>query len=122
MKKFIIEFFVSVLIILIPTFVVYYFLKGVPSFWEEQFLWSVVLAIGWVIVAAGYYHQGWLVHRTGNSADVSIVLPATVFFVQCVLFVKGIHYNDWSLVWGALVVNSGVVFSSYNILKSRKIL
>ena len=122
MKKSITEFIISVLIVLIPTLVAYSFLKGTPLFWNEQFSWSVVLAIGWAVVAIGYYHQGWLVRRTGNSMDVSIILPATVFFVQCVLFVKGIYYNDWSLMWGALVVNSGVVFSLYQILRSRRIL
>lgn len=122
MKKIILEILVSVILVFIPTFFVYKQLASISSFWSAQSLWSVILTIGWVVVATGYYHQGWLVHRTGNSRDVSIILPATVFFVQCVLFVKGIYYDDWSFVWGALIVNSGVLFSLYQILKSRKVL
>ena len=75
--------------------------------------------LGWIIVSAGYYHQGWLVRKDHSSAHVSLVLPVAVFFVQCILFVKGIYFDDWSLVAGAVLVNSGVCFSIYNIIKSR---
>jgi len=78
-----------------------------------------MLALGWVIVSLGYYHQGWLVHKSKSAEHVSIVLPVAVFMVQCILFVKGIYYKDWSLILGAVMVNSGVVFSLYQIIKSR---
>ncbi len=78
-----------------------------------------MLAIGWVIVSAGYFHQGWLVRKDGSSDHVSILLPSVVFLVQCVLFVKGVYYADWSLIAGAIMVNTGVLFSLYNIFKHR---
>ena len=34
------------------------------------------------------------------------------FFRKRILFIKGVFFNDWSLVFGALIVNSGVVFVS----------
>ena len=88
-------------------------------FWNAQSIWSALLIVGWVIVALGYYHQGWMVQKSKSSKNVSIVLPVAVFVVQCVLFVKGIYYSDRSLIIGALLVNSGVVFSVYQILKMR---
>lgn len=121
MKKIVLEILLCAGLVFIPTFFVYSYLKGFPSFWNAQFVWSVILAAGWVLVATGYYNQGWLVKTDHTSKDVSIILPITVFIVQCVLFVKGIYYHDWSLIWGALVVNSGVVFSLYQIAKSRKL-
>ena len=103
----------------ISTIVVYWRLAGFSVFWDSQFLWSAGLAIGWVIVSLGYYHQGWIVHTSKSAEHVSIVLPMAVFVVQCILFVKGIYYNDWSLIVGAVMVNSGVIFSLYQILKAR---
>lgn len=90
-----------------------------PNFWNSQVFWSSVLALGWVIVSLGYYHQGWIVHTSKSSEHVSIVLPIAVFVVQCILFVKGIFYDDWSLITGAVMVNSGVVFNLYQIIKVR---
>lgn len=101
------------------TYLAYSGLADIPAFWQSQFFWSVVLIVGWVVVSFGYFHQGWLVHRDHSSAHVSIILPATVFVVQCVLFIKGVYYGDWSLIAGAVLVNSGVVFSLYNIFKNR---
>lgn len=101
------------------TYLAYNGLADIPTFWQSQTFWSVVLIIGWVVVSFGYFHQGWLVHRDHSSAHVSIILPATVFVVQCVLFIKGVYYTDWSLIGGAILVNSGVVFSLYNIFKNR---
>ena len=121
MKK-ILEIILSVAVVSVLTLFVYSYLKGIPSFWDVQFAWSAVLALCWVFVATGYYHQGWLVHTQNNSKDVSIVLPITVFLVQCILFVKGVHYEDWSLVFGAIIVNSGVVFNLYHILRARHFL
>ena len=120
MKKLLIEITFSVIFVFGATFVVYNFLAGISPFWNTQLVWSVVLAIGWAIVAAGYYHQGWLVQVKKSSANGSGVLPVPVFFIQCVLFVKGIYYQDWSLIWGAVIVNSGVTFSLYQIMRARK--
>ena len=120
MKKIFWEIGISLAVVLIPTFFIYRRLSGEEFFWNAQFLWSVALILCWTIVASGYYHQGWLVKSRGHADDVSIVLPIAVFFVQCILFVKGIYYRDWSLVGGALLVNSGVVFSLSQIFKIRR--
>src|SRR3989344_7529454 len=114
-----IEVFVVALFVLVSTYLIYRRLAHVEFFWSAQFLWSAGLAFCWIIVAFGYYHQGVLVRHDHNAAHVSIVLPIAVFFVQLILFVKGIYYNDWSLVWGAIVVNSGVLFSLYQIIFFR---
>jgi len=118
-KKTLIEVLGATLAVLIPTAVIVSYLIGIETFWSAQTVWSIILAFGWAIVAGGYFHQGWLVHESSDPSDVSIILPSAVFVVQCVLFVKGIYYGDWSLVWGALVVNSGVFFNLYQILRSR---
>lgn len=118
--KVILEIVISVAFVLAGTFFAYRLLAGSAGFWSAQALWSAALAIGWVIVAAGYYHQGWLVHIRRDAKEVSVILPLAVFTVQCVLFVKGIYYGDWSLIWGALVVNSGVTFSLSQIIKVRR--
>lgn len=118
-KKLFWEVFLSALFVAAATVVVYNNLAGDARFWNAQMVWSMVLAVGWLIVAAGYYHQGWMVHECKSSTHVSVVLPSAVFIVQCVLFVKGIFYNDWSLIAGALLVNSGVVFNLYQIYKVR---
>ncbi|MBI2454239.1 MAG: hypothetical protein HYV54_01555 [Parcubacteria group bacterium] len=120
MKKVLWEIAISLAIVLIPTFFIYRRLAGTESFWNAQFLWSVGLITCWIIVASGYYHQGWLVRSKRRADDVSVVLPIAVFFVQCILFVKGIYYRDWSLVGGALLVNSGVVFSLSQIIRVRR--
>ena len=120
MKKIVFESVISVIFVFISTFFAYQYLAGNASFWNSQLFWSILLAICWVVVAAGYYHQGWLVSSQGTAKDVSMILPIAVFIVQCVLFVKGIYYHDWSLIWGAVVVNSGVVFSLSQILKVRR--
>ena len=118
-KKLLLEILFTAGLVLIPTFFVYNYLVRIPSFWNAQNIWSIILAVGWVIVASGYYHQGSLVHARKNAQNVSIFLPIAVFFIQCVLFVKGVYYKDWSLIWGALIVNSGVVFSLYQIAKAK---
>lgn len=124
MKKvaYVLEIFISIAFVFISTFFVYKYLLSFPSFWDAQFAWSSALMACWIIVSIGYFHQGWLV-RTNNHSharDVSIVLPIAVFIVQCILFVKGVFFQDWSLIFGAVVVNSGVVFSLYNIIRVRK--
>lgn len=77
--------------------------------------------ICWTIVALGYYHQGWLLSTGKNPNGVSQILPIAVFFVQCILFVKGIYYHDWSLIYGALIVNSGVAYSLYHLAKAGRL-
>lgn len=119
MRKITLEIILSVLFVFISTYFVYTRLAGLESFWSTQMLWSTALAICWVIVALGYYHQGWLIRTKNKADDVSIILPIAVFIVQCILFVKGIYYGDWSLIWGAVVVNSGVLFSLSQIVKAR---
>lgn len=114
------EIFGVTFFVFLATFFVYGQLSEIPAFWASQFFWSVVLSVGWVVVALGYYHQGWLVHKSQSSDHVSLALPVTVFFVQCVLFVKGIYYSDWSLIVGAVLVNSGVLFSIYQIVKNKR--
>ncbi|MDO8594251.1 MAG: hypothetical protein Q7R93_01920 [bacterium] len=119
MKKIILEIILSVLFVFLSTYFVYTRLVGLEFFWNAQTLWSMALAICWVIVALGYYHQGWLIRSKNKANAVSIILPIAVFIVQCILFVKGIYYHDWSLIWGAVVVNSGVVFSLSQIIRVR---
>ncbi|MDD5050741.1 MAG: hypothetical protein PHV93_03310 [Candidatus Pacebacteria bacterium] len=120
MKKVHIEIALSAMFVVLGTLFVYSRLVGFNIFWNSQVIWSLVLAFGWVIVAIGYYNQGWIVHTSKSADHVSIILPVAVFIVQCVLFVKGIYYHDWSLTTGAVMVNSGVVFSLYQILKVRR--
>ncbi|MEX2145075.1 MAG: hypothetical protein WD712_01740 [Candidatus Spechtbacterales bacterium] len=86
MTKIIVEIILSAAFVFIPTFFVYTWLAPVNQFWNAQFVWSVALIVCWVIVATGYYHQGWLIRKKQNVGNVSIVLPVAVFFVQCILF------------------------------------
>ncbi|HEY4505214.1 MAG TPA: hypothetical protein VJG67_00785 [Candidatus Paceibacterota bacterium] len=118
--KLFLEIIFSIAFVLVGTYFVYGQLEFVNSFWNAQSIWSSILAIGWIIVSLGYFHQGWLIHEKRNAHNVSALLPIAVFFIQCILFVKGIYYHDWSLIWGALVVNSGVVFSLYHIIRANR--
>jgi len=114
------EIFGVALFVFGGTFFLYRYLASDTEFWSTQFIWSSILAICWVVVAAGYYHQGAIIHHDHNAEHVSVVLPIAVFVVQIILFIKGIYYNDWSLIWGAVVVNSGVLFSLYQIMAFRR--
>lgn len=120
MRKIYWELLGTVIFVVGGTVFAYGRLAGVGNFWKEQQFWSVALIVCWVIVAFGYYHQGWKIHHDHSAAHVSIVLPMAVFVVQCILFVKGIYYRDWSLIAGAVLVNSGVVFSIYQILRAKR--
>ena len=120
MKKVYWEIAASVVFVLGGTFLVYGQLEDKTAFWDSQSIWSVALNIGWMVVAFGYYYQGWMIHHGHTSTNVSAVLPSTVFVVQCILFVKGIFFHDWSLVSGALMVNSGVVFCLYQVIKAKR--
>lgn len=120
MHKVVLEILAGIAFVLVGTYVAYGYLAQYSEFWQSQEVWSTVLVVLWAVVASGYFHQGWLVYK-GKSADhVSLILPAVVFLVQCVLFVKGVFYDDWSLIAGALMVNSGVTFSLYHIIKAKR--
>lgn len=119
MKKLFLEILITFLFVAVGTALVYSRLSSVSFFWSEQTLWSFVLVLCWIVVAVGYFHQGWMIRVAKSSSHVSIVLPIAVFIVQCVLFVKGIYYHDWSLIAGAIIVNSGVTFNLYHIVKTR---
>ncbi|OGG76568.1 hypothetical protein A2950_01025 [Candidatus Kaiserbacteria bacterium RIFCSPLOWO2_01_FULL_55_19] len=120
MKKVHWEIVASILFVFGSTYLVYGQLENISSFWDAQALWSLALIAGWMVVSAGYFHQGWMVHQGHSAANVSAFLPSVVFLVQCILFVKGIYFNDWSLILGAVIVNSGVVFSLYQILQAKR--
>lgn len=109
------EIFLGLVFVASGTFVAYNLLSHVSEFWTAQNVWSAVLIVCWMIVAMGYWHQGWIVKKAKSATHVSYLLPCAVFIVQCILFIKGIHYNDYSLVTGAVMVNSAVVFNLYQI-------
>ncbi len=115
----IIEILGILLFVILGTLVVYLELSQVQNFWNAQKLWSIALIFGWLVVSLGYFNQGWKVRCSGSSDNVSIILPTAVFLVQCILFIKGIYYGDWSLIVGAVVVNSGVCFSLYQIIQAN---
>lgn len=119
MKKVHWEVLAITLFVVATTFFLYRYLLPMEFFWSAQNLWSAILALGWVIVTIGYYHQGWMIQKGGGADHVSLLLPSAVFIVQCVLFIKGVFYNDWSLVSGSVMVNSGVLFSIYQIVRHR---
>lgn len=121
MKKVYWEIVASVVFVLGGTFLVYGQLKNNVAFWDAQTIWSVALIICWMMLAAGYYYEGWMIHHGHSTKNVSAVVPSIVLVVHCILFVKGIFFDDWSLVYGSLIVNSGVVFCLYQIIKVKKI-
>ena len=86
---------------------------------DEQLFWSIGLMICWLIVAYGQYHQGKIIRQRGTCENVSVRLPLAVFVAQCILLVKGAYYSDWSLIGGCIIVNSGVCFNLYQIVKVR---
>jgi hypothetical protein len=116
------EILLSASIVFVPTAFAYQRLAPITSFWNAQSVWSIILGFCWLIVALGYYHQGWLVRTQHSAKDVSRVLPIAVFIVQCILFIKGIYYQDWSLVLGAVLVNSGVVFNLRQIFTVSRLI
>ena len=120
MKRLHLEIIDGLILVLGGSFLAYHFLRNVHGFWTAQNVWSLLLGVGWLVVAGGYWHQGTIIHHAHSASHVSLLLPCTVFVVQCVLFVKGIYYHDVALVFGALLVNSAVVFDIYQILKFRK--
>lgn len=117
MKRLHIEILLGILFVAGGTLTVYNLLAPVGSFWSAQNIWSTLLIICWCVVASGYWHQGFIVREAKSSTHVSLMLSVTVFLVQCILFVKGIYYKDISLIIGAVVVNSGVIFNIYQIIR-----
>lgn len=85
----------------------------------EQLIWSCLLAVCWIVVAYGQYTQGKKVRRNRSARNVSIYLPLAVIFAQSILFIKGLYYIDWSLIFGAIVVNGGAFYNLYFLLKFR---
>ncbi|MEI6659893.1 MAG: hypothetical protein WCK91_00535 [bacterium] len=120
MKKIYFEVLGALAFVFIATFFVYGWLSGFTRFWSAQFMWNCILVVGWTIIATGYYMQGFKVHKLGNVDQISPFLPESVFVVQCILFVKGIFYHDWALIYGALIVNSGVIFCIYQVLRVKR--
>ncbi len=119
MKKVHWEIVASMIFVLGGTFLLYGQLANNTAFWDAQFVWSMALIVCWTMVAAGYYYQGWMIHKGHTTVNVSFVLPSIVFIVQCILFVKGVFFHDWSLIFGSLIVNSGVLFCLYQIVKTK---
>lgn len=119
MRRVLIDVLITAVFVLAGTMFLYGELSGLAHFWNAQNVWSLILMFGWLIVAGGYYHQGWLVRKGHTAIHVSAILPSAVFVVQCVLFIKGVYFEDWSLMFGAVVVNSGVVFSLYQIFQAK---
>ena len=115
MKKFFLEIILVAVFVIGGTLIIYHYLAGIAGFWNAQIFWSLVLLICWIVVAFGYCRQGWLVRKAKSASHVSVLLPIVVFVVQCILFVKGIYYNDFALIDGAVLVNCGVVFDLYQI-------
>ncbi|MEK7479131.1 MAG: hypothetical protein AAB634_01165 [Patescibacteria group bacterium] len=115
MKKIYVEVALAIIFVVASTLVMFRWLSGIAEFWNTQIFWNTTLIICWVIVAFGYYRQGWIVRKAQSASHVSVMLPTVVFIVQCILFVKGIYYNDPALIVGAVMVNCGVVFNLYQI-------
>lgn len=119
MKKLFMEIILVAVFVISGTLVMYRYLVGIAGFWNAQIFWSFVLLICWTVVAFGYCRQGWLVRKAKSALHVSVLLPTIVFIVQCILFIKGVYYNDFALIIGAVLVNCGVVFDLYQILRVK---
>ncbi len=102
------------------SFIAYNLLAQNAAFWNSQGFWNGALLACWAVVALSYYRQGAIIRKAKSASHVSILLPFVVFFVQCILFVKGVHYRDYALVIGAVLVNCGVVFEMYQIFSLKK--
>lgn len=120
MKKVYIEVFLVTLFVVGATLTMYNSLAQFNTFWSAQLVWNIALLVCWTVVALGYYNQGFIVRNSQSALNVSYILPIAVFFVQCILFIKGIFYHDWSLLIGAVMVNSGVLFSLFQIIRFKR--
>jgi hypothetical protein len=119
MSKAYLEVLGAILFVTFATIAMYSQLADVAFFWNEQLAWSIGLIVCWAVVSAGYFHQGLIIRKARSATHVSIILPIAVFIVQCILFVKGIYYKDFSLILGAVMVNCGVTFNLYQIIKFK---
>jgi hypothetical protein len=119
MKKVYWEILISIVFVLGSAFLLYGQLESKTAFWDAQSIWSVALIIGWSVYSIEYFRQGWILHHAHTSANISVLLPTTYIVMQCILFVKGVFFRDWSLIASALIVNSGVVFYLYQIIKLK---
>lgn len=120
MKRLHLELVFITLFVIGGTSLTYWLLADAFNFWDNQEFWSLALLVCWGVVSLGYYRQGWIVHKAKSATHVSLFLPIVVFIVQCILFIKGIHYHDYALIVGAILVNSGVAFNIYQIIIFRK--
>lgn len=116
------EILASVIFVVGGTALLYVWLSETSGFWNAQRLWSIALIAGYAVVAFEYFRYGWLIHHSRTTANISPFLTLSIFAMQCILFVKGIFFGDWSLVAGTLMVNSGVVFTLYQTAKKMEIL
>lgn len=98
----------------------YWWLAEVAGFWGAQDLWSIALLMGYSILSFEYFRHGWMIHHARTSANISPILTLSVFALQCVLFVKGVYFEDWSLIAGALILNCGIVFTLYQTIKTLR--
>ncbi len=119
MKRVHVEIVLAILSVVGGTLFAYSILSTKQDFWDSQSFWNTVLLFCWAVVMLGYFRQGWIVHHARSSKNISLFLPIVVFFVQCILFVKGIYYHDVALIFGAVMVNSGALFSAYQIFRFR---
>ena len=110
----------SMVLVLGGTYVAYGWLAHSAAFWDAQSIWSIGLIIGWGVVAIEYYRQGWMIHHARTLVNVDALLPSTIFVMECILFVKGVFFDDWSMVVSALIVNSGIAFYLYQIIMIKR--
>ncbi len=120
MKKVYWEILISIVFVLGGTFLVYSWLAHNAAFWDAQRIWSIGLIIGWTVFSVEYFRQGWIIHHARTSANTSVLMPLTYFVMQCILFIKGVFFHDWSLIASALILNSGVVFYLYQTIKLKR--
>ena len=111
---------ISALFVLGGAYLVYINLESNAAFWDAQHIWSIGLIIGWSVYSIEYFRQGWILHHARTSDNISLLLPSTYLVMQCILFVKGVFFNDWSIIASALIVNSGVVFYLYQALQAKR--
>ena len=111
---------ISAVVVLGGAYLVYSNLEQNTAFWDAQHIWSIGLIIGWSVNSIEYFRQGWILHHAHTSDNISLLLPATYLVMQCILFVKGIFFQDWSIIASALIVNSGVVFYLYQALQAKR--
>lgn len=113
------EILVSVVVVLGGTYLVYNGLAHNAYFWDAQRIWGMGLIVGWTVLSIEYFRQGWIIHHARTSANISVLMPSTYFILQCILFYKGVFFNDWTIIISSLIVNSGVVFYLYQVIKLK---